>query len=140
MKEVDGVKMEPFENVIFDVEDAHQGGIMEQMGHRKGDVTNMEPDGKGRIRIEATIPARRDGRFNTDAALAVWLHVSYVTFTVTHLLHDPALVRVFHVKDDIFKGLHLDAVNFLHDHLRTRCDGSQESRRCSHRFLKRARW
>ena len=58
MKEVDGVKMEPFENVIFDVEDAHQGGIMEQMGHRKGDVTNMEPDGKGRIRIEATIPAR----------------------------------------------------------------------------------
>ncbi len=58
MKEVDGVKMEPFENVIFDVEDAHQGAVMEQMGHRKGDVTNMEPDGKGRIRIEATIPAR----------------------------------------------------------------------------------
>ncbi|REH40062.1 GTP-binding protein [Paraperlucidibaca baekdonensis] len=57
-KEIDGVKSEPFENVIFDVEEQHQGGVMEQMGHRKGDMTNMVLDGKGRIRIEATVPSR----------------------------------------------------------------------------------
>ena len=57
-KEVDGVKCEPFENVIFDVEEQHQGGVMEQMGTRKGDMTNMVLDGKGRIRIEATVPSR----------------------------------------------------------------------------------
>ncbi|WP_022955155.1 translational GTPase TypA [Perlucidibaca piscinae] len=57
-KEVDGEKCEPFENVIFDVEEQHQGGVMEQMGYRKGDMTNMVLDGKGRIRIEATVPSR----------------------------------------------------------------------------------
>ncbi|WP_068857653.1 translational GTPase TypA [Perlucidibaca aquatica] len=57
-KVVDGVKCEPFENVIFDVEEQHQGGVMEQMGSRKGDMTNMILDGKGRIRIEATVPSR----------------------------------------------------------------------------------
>ncbi|PQA43390.1 translational GTPase TypA [Amnimonas aquatica] len=57
-KEVDGAKCEPFENVIFDVEEQHQGGVMEQMGTRKGDMTNMVLDGKGRIRIEATVPSR----------------------------------------------------------------------------------
>lgn len=57
-KVIDGVKCEPFENVIFDVEEQHQGGVMEQMGARKGDMTNMILDGKGRIRIEATVPSR----------------------------------------------------------------------------------
>lgn len=57
-KIIDGVKCEPFENVIFDVEEQHQGGVMEQMGSRKGDMTNMILDGKGRIRIEATVPSR----------------------------------------------------------------------------------
>ncbi len=58
MKLIDGVKSEPFENVIFDVEEQHQGGVMEQMGSRRGDMTNMVLDGKGRIRIEATVPSR----------------------------------------------------------------------------------
>ncbi|AYC34654.1 translational GTPase TypA [Pseudomonas cavernae] len=58
IKEVDGEKQEPYENVIIDVEEQHQGPIMEQMGLRKGDLTNMVPDGKGRIRLEYTIPAR----------------------------------------------------------------------------------
>lgn len=57
-KEVDGEKQEPFENVIFDVEEAHQGSVMEQMGLRKGEMTNMVLDGKGRVRIEATVPSR----------------------------------------------------------------------------------
>ncbi len=58
IKEIDGVKMEPFEDVIFDVEDQHQGAVMEQMGARKGDMTNMILDGRGRTRIEATVPSR----------------------------------------------------------------------------------
>jgi GTP-binding protein len=58
VKEIDGEKQEPYENVIFDVEEQHQGAIMEQMGYRKGEMTNMEVDGKGRIRIEAVVPSR----------------------------------------------------------------------------------
>ncbi|MBI0426133.1 translational GTPase TypA [Psychrobacter sp. NG27] len=58
VKEVDGKLQEPYENVVFDIEDGHQGSIMEQVGLRKGEMTNMELDGKGRMRIEATIPAR----------------------------------------------------------------------------------
>lgn len=58
MKEIDGAMNEPFENVTFDVEEQHQGGVMEQMGNRRGELTNMEVDGKGRIRIEATVPSR----------------------------------------------------------------------------------
>ncbi|MFO7704874.1 MAG: translational GTPase TypA [Halopseudomonas sp.] len=55
---IDGVKQEPFENVTIDLEEQHQGAMMEQMGLRKGDLTNMVPDGKGRVRLEYTIPAR----------------------------------------------------------------------------------
>jgi GTP-binding protein len=55
---IDGEKQEPFENVTIDLEEQHQGGMMEQMGLRKGDLTNMVPDGKGRVRLEYTIPAR----------------------------------------------------------------------------------
>ncbi|WP_201599067.1 translational GTPase TypA [Psychrobacter vallis] len=58
VKEVDGKLHEPYENVVFDIEDGHQGSIMEQIGLRKGEMTNMELDGKGRMRIEATMPAR----------------------------------------------------------------------------------
>ena len=58
VKEVDGKLQEPYENVVFDIEEDHQGSIMEQVGLRKGEMTNMELDGKGRMRIEATMPAR----------------------------------------------------------------------------------
>ena len=58
VKEVDGKLQEPYENVVFDIEEGHQGSIMEQVGLRKGEMTNMELDGKGRMRIEATVPAR----------------------------------------------------------------------------------
>lgn len=58
MREIDGVIHEPYENVTFDVEEQHQGAVMEQMGNRKGELTNMEVDGKGRIRIEAIVPSR----------------------------------------------------------------------------------
>ena len=57
-KEIDGVMMEPYENVVIDIEDQHQGAIMEEMGLRKGELTNMEPDGKGRVKLEFTVPSR----------------------------------------------------------------------------------
>ena len=58
VKEVDGVMMEPFEHVVVDVEEEHQGSLMEEMGLRKAELTNMVPDGKGRIRLEFIMPAR----------------------------------------------------------------------------------
>lgn len=57
-KEIDGVLKEPYEHVVIDVEDQHQGSIMEELGLRKGEMTNMEPDGKGRVKLEFLIPAR----------------------------------------------------------------------------------
>lgn len=55
---VDGQTQEPYENVVIDVEEQHQGSIMEEIGLRKGELTNMEPDGKGRIKLEFLIPSR----------------------------------------------------------------------------------
>jgi len=57
-KEVDGKLQEPFEQVIVDVEEQHQGSVMEELGMRKADLTNMVPDGKGRVRLEFMMPAR----------------------------------------------------------------------------------
>jgi GTP-binding protein len=56
--EVDGVKHEPIELVTADVEDTHQGGVMQALGERKADLVNMETDGRGRVRLEYRIPAR----------------------------------------------------------------------------------
>ncbi len=57
-REVDGVIEEPFEQVVIDVEDEHQGSIMEELGLRKAEMTNMEPDGKGRTKLEFIMPSR----------------------------------------------------------------------------------
>src|SRR5690606_8767237 len=57
-KEIDGVKCEPYELLSVDVEEAHQGGVMEELGRRRGDLQDMQPDGKGRVRLEYRIPAR----------------------------------------------------------------------------------
>ncbi|MDO3380636.1 translational GTPase TypA [Gilvimarinus algae] len=57
-KEVDGEIHEPYEQVVIDVEEQHQGAIMEELGLRRGEMTNMEPDGKGRIKLEFLIPSR----------------------------------------------------------------------------------
>ncbi len=57
-KMVDGVRQEPFENLSVDVEETHQGGVMEELGRRRGDLQDMQPDGKGRVRLEYRIPAR----------------------------------------------------------------------------------
>ncbi|HEV3423570.1 MAG TPA: translational GTPase TypA [Paraburkholderia sp.] len=58
MTEVDGVKHEPYENLTVDMEDAHQGGVMEELGRRKGEMLDMASDGRGRTRLEYRISAR----------------------------------------------------------------------------------
>ncbi|MFT3758335.1 translational GTPase TypA [Thauera sp.] len=57
-KEIDGVKCEPYELLTVDVEEEHQGGVMEELGRRRGELQDMQPDGKGRVRLEYRIPAR----------------------------------------------------------------------------------
>jgi GTP-binding protein len=66
LREVDGKVQEPFETVTIDCEEQHQGSVMEQMGLRKGELTNMTPDGKGRIRMDFIIPSRGLIGFQTD--------------------------------------------------------------------------
>lgn len=58
IKEIDGQQMEPVEQLVVDIEEQHQGGVMEKLGVRKGALKNMEPDGKGRVRLDYMIPAR----------------------------------------------------------------------------------
>ena len=55
---IDGKVHEPFEQVVIDVEEQHQGSVMEELGMRKAELTNMEPDGKGRVRLEFSMPSR----------------------------------------------------------------------------------
>ncbi len=57
-KMVGDVRHEPFENLTVDVEEVNQGGVMEELGRRRGDLQDMQPDGKGRVRLEYRIPAR----------------------------------------------------------------------------------
>jgi GTP-binding protein len=66
IKEIDGEKCEPFEMVTIEVEEIHQGAIMEKLGERKGDLLNMVPDGKGRIRLEYMMPSRGLIGFQTE--------------------------------------------------------------------------
>ncbi|MBV7434651.1 translational GTPase TypA [Cardiobacteriaceae bacterium TAE3-ERU3] len=65
-KEVDGETHEPYEIVVLDIDEQHQGSIMERMGERKGEMQNMVPDGKGRIRLEYIIPTRGLIGFQTE--------------------------------------------------------------------------
>ena len=57
-KEVNGEIHEPFEQIVIDLEEEHQGSIMEEMGLRKAELKNMQPDGKGRIKLEFIAPSR----------------------------------------------------------------------------------
>lgn len=57
-KVVDGVESEPYENLTIDVEEIHQGGVMERLGSRKAEMKNMVPDGNGRVRLDYIVPTR----------------------------------------------------------------------------------
>lgn len=61
-----GDKQEPYENLTIDIEADHQGTIMEKLGDRRGNLQNMEPDGKGRVRLEYSIPSRGLIGFQTE--------------------------------------------------------------------------
>jgi GTP-binding protein len=58
VKEIDGQRMEPWENLTVDVDTANQGKIMEELGRRGGELQDMVPDGKGRVRLDYSIPSR----------------------------------------------------------------------------------
>ncbi|MBL8483681.1 MAG: GTP-binding protein, partial [Rhodocyclaceae bacterium] len=58
MREVNGERQEPYELLTVDVEDGHQGAVMEELGRRRGELQDMQPDGKGRVRLDYRIPAR----------------------------------------------------------------------------------
>jgi GTP-binding protein len=66
IKEIDGKPMEPIEQLVVDVEEIHQGGVMERLGMRKGQLKNMESDGRGRVRLDYEIPARGLIGFQTE--------------------------------------------------------------------------
>ncbi|HWJ00441.1 MAG TPA: translational GTPase TypA [Burkholderiales bacterium] len=57
-KEIDGERLEPYEVLTVDVEDANQGAVMEELGRRRGELVDMQPDGKGRVRLDYRITAR----------------------------------------------------------------------------------
>jgi len=65
-KEIDGVRQEPYEQLTVDVEEQHQGSVMEKLGQRGGDLRNMMSDGRGRVRLEYIIPARGLIGFRTE--------------------------------------------------------------------------
>ena len=66
VREIDGEACEPYEQLTVDVEEQHQGTIMEKLGERRGDLLDMQPDGKGRVRLDYLIPARGLIGFQTE--------------------------------------------------------------------------
>jgi GTP-binding protein len=66
VREIDGELCEPYEQLTVDVEEQHQGAIMEKLGERRGDLLDMQPDGKGRVRMDYLIPARGLIGFQTE--------------------------------------------------------------------------
>jgi GTP-binding protein len=65
-REIDGVKCEPYEMLTVDVDEQHQGAVMQALGERRGELQDMQPDGKGRVRLEYRIPARGLIGFQTE--------------------------------------------------------------------------
>lgn len=66
LREENGVQLEPYERLTVDIEETHQGSIMEKLGERRGELQNMLPDGKGRVRLDYTIPTRGLIGFHTE--------------------------------------------------------------------------
>ncbi|MCX7117782.1 MAG: translational GTPase TypA [Legionellales bacterium] len=66
LREEEGVLLEPYERVTVDIEETHQGGIMEKLGERRGELQNMVPDGKGRVRLDYLVPTRGLIGFHTE--------------------------------------------------------------------------
>ncbi len=88
MRTVNGVKQEPYELLTVDVEDGHQGGVMEELGRRRGDLQDMQADGKGRTRLEYRIPARGLIGFQGE-----FLNITRGTGLASHIFDDYGPVK-----------------------------------------------
>jgi GTP-binding protein len=87
-KEINGEKCEPYENLSIDLEDENQGTIMEEIGRRRGELTNMESDGQGRTRLEYHIPARGLIGFQSD-----FMTMTRGTGLISHVFDDYGPVK-----------------------------------------------
>ncbi|GBG12698.1 GTP-binding protein [Novimethylophilus kurashikiensis] len=87
-KDIDGEKCEPYENLTVDVEDANQGAVMEELGRRRGELTNMASDGNGRTRLEYRIPARGLIGFQSE-----FLTLTRGTGLMAHIFDDYAPLK-----------------------------------------------
>lgn len=87
-REVNGERCEPYEILTVDVEDEHQGAVMEELGRRRGEMTNMESDGNGRTRVEYRIPARGLIGFQGE-----FLSLTRGTGLMAHIFDDYAPVK-----------------------------------------------
>ncbi len=87
-REVNGERCEPYEILTVDVEDEHQGAVMEELGRRRGEMTNMESDGNGRTRVEYRIPARGLIGFQGE-----FLSLTHGTGLMAHIFDDYAPVK-----------------------------------------------
>ncbi|MDR2239995.1 MAG: translational GTPase TypA [Zoogloeaceae bacterium] len=88
LKEIDGEKREPYEMLSVDCEEAHQGVVMQALGERRGDLQDMLPDGKGRVRLEYRIPARGLIGFQSE-----FLTMTRGTGIMSHVFDDYAPMK-----------------------------------------------
>ena len=87
-REIDGVRSEPMELLTIDLDDNDQGSIMEEIGKRRGELLNMESDGRGRTRLEYRIPARGLIGFSTE-----FMSLTHGTGLISHIFDDYAPVK-----------------------------------------------
>jgi len=87
-RDIDGEKCEPFEVLTVDVEDTNQGAVMEELGRRRGDLQDMQPDGHGRVRLEYRIPARGLIGFQSE-----FMTMTRGTGIMAHVFDDYAPVK-----------------------------------------------
>ena len=87
-RDIDGQKCEPFEVLTVDVEDSNQGAVMEELGRRRGDLQDMQPDGHGRVRLEYRIPARGLIGFQSE-----FMTMTRGTGIMAHVFDDYAPVK-----------------------------------------------
>ena len=87
-RQIDGEKCEPFEVLTVDVEDTNQGAVMEELGRRRGDLQDMQPDGHGRVRLEYRIPARGLIGFQSE-----FMTMTRGTGIMAHVFDDYAPVK-----------------------------------------------
>lgn len=88
VREIDGVKHEPYEMLTVDVEESHQGSVMEALGTRRGDLQDMAPDGRGRVRLDYRVPARGLIGFQSE-----FLRMTRGTGLMSHVFDDYAPIK-----------------------------------------------